>query len=325
MNEMRKFSHEMFKSQNAQETYASLLHMHIGVCASALSHLNREERDIMSGESKSILGGWWLRTIEIETETFLRSNSFDFEAVPEDYLISPPSNLNSIESNWKIITAVLKQGSSRNRKLVNLIEQLKSQIYPKIEHYIGQANIVLRRQLRLKMKHYSLETANEKFALYRNDPMFWEKPDCVDAVEKLLADIAYLLRMKQLEEQRDPAEHHVVPISGLVYAAIARVGESMASCVLTLAENEVRTVLEVWGQEASNQQQHFKRESGRASLQNAAIRHVKSDTKRAQQRDEQERRKEQADEEARSPHSPKRVTRKSKARTSVDLAVIHSH
>jgi len=62
-------------------------------------------------------------------------------------------------------------------------------------------------------------------------------PAIVERVENVLGELAYVQKMKQLENSSEKtSEKDVVPITGLIVGRIARM------------ENELQTVLEVWGQ-----------------------------------------------------------------------------
>lgn len=140
--------------------------------------------------------------------------------------------MDRIRTNLAIVSQVLEEEHLRP-----FIETLKALIYPRIHTYITQAHTVLQLQLRIPTLTYSLETACTKFAQKQNDPSFWDPPDLMDWVEKLIGDIEYLQAMMELEEKPIEGLGHIVPVSGLVLGCFLRV------------ENELRTVLEVWSED----------------------------------------------------------------------------
>lgn len=185
----------------------------------------------------------------------MASQKFDFAAVPDNYLTVPPQDMDQIRINLAIVSHVLEE-----EQLRPFIETLKALIYPRIHTYIAQAHTVLQLQLRIPTLTYSLENACTKFAHKQNDPSFWDPPDLMDWVEKLIGDIEYLQAMIELEEKPIEGLGHIVPVSGLVLGCFLRV------------ENELRTVLEVWSEDGLAGDQAVKQQlTGRCSSQREAL------------------------------------------------------
>ncbi|EFA81775.1 hypothetical protein PPL_05770 [Heterostelium album PN500] len=113
---------------------------------------------------------------------------------------------------------------------VNLIKELREEIYPIIDNFIKKAHIVL-------CEHFNIDIA--EFNVEKVSAMLAETRDATDPqitvwIEDMLSDLGYLSEMKRLEDSKTEKSLHIVPIGGLVMGTFARL------------ENELNTVVELW-------------------------------------------------------------------------------
>eukprot|EP01132_Coremiostelium_polycephalum_P000791 gene791-983_t len=122
-----------------------------------------------------------------------------------------------------------------SNKLINspmqLIKELKEEIYPIINDFIKKAQIVLCEQFDLPLVEFSLSKASECLQSSRSNL----DPQVVIWIEDMLCDLEYLNEMQRLEDVKNEKVMHIVPIGGLVMNTFARL------------ENELNTVVELWG------------------------------------------------------------------------------
>ena len=109
----------------------------------------------------------------------------------------------------------------------------KETIYPEIDKFISCAQIVLAEQLGLDYRIFCLEEAEAKFV----EGKATMDAEVVDWIGDMLQDIRYLLTMKQLESPQEGQEKtlDIVPVTGLIVGRFYRI------------ENELRTVVDHWG------------------------------------------------------------------------------
>jgi len=170
----------------------------------------------LSGLKKQHLVEWWLKLIEDSTNEYLTTLGFDFEALPYDYLDTPPKEPRKVVSNLQIISSLIHPSDSRVR--IGLVEHLKALVYVKINEFLRVADHVL-----------------------------GEADSHGDSHKSLQQDIEYLLQMKSHDDSffREYAESSqattrvgtvsdVVPVAGLVYSSLHR------------HHNELKTVREHW-------------------------------------------------------------------------------
>lgn len=135
-----------------------------------------------------------------------------------------------------------------------LITRLKETIYPEIEKFITNAQIVLAEQFGMDYKNFSLEEAEAKFVGEKGNM----DPEVLDWISDMFQDIRYLLEMKQLESPQVGQEKilDIVPVTGLIVNRFYR------------TENELRTVVEHWGDsfpaEESSGEEKEKEDGGRS-------------------------------------------------------------
>ncbi|EGC30109.1 hypothetical protein DICPUDRAFT_99631, partial [Dictyostelium purpureum] len=121
------------------------------------------------------------------------------------------------------------QKETLNFSPVELIEQLKSEIYPIIDDFIKRSHAVFCDILNVD----NLNDNNSiKDLLNERKPSM--KSNLFSQLEDLLSDLEYLEEMKRLEANPEATSFHIVPISGLVIGFFARI------------ENELKTIIELY-------------------------------------------------------------------------------
>ncbi|KAL6041980.1 Helicase ATP-binding domain-containing protein [Balamuthia mandrillaris] len=204
---------------------------HLRCCEEALEHLQLEKRLLMNGTTKDLTTEWWLTLIKDECDKFLVRRGFNFDATAYDYIADPPSDPRAVLDNLKLIKEILNPNEDKHN-VQKLIKRLKEQIYPKIDLFINNAQIVLAEQFRMDYDNFSLEEAEAKF---HNEK---DKLEDVSRnwIEDMLKDIQYLKEMKRLEKPQNCKEKilDIVPVTGLIVGRFYRL------------ENELRTVIEQW-------------------------------------------------------------------------------
>ncbi|ELR23336.1 uncharacterized protein ACA1_069200 [Acanthamoeba castellanii str. Neff] len=202
---------------------------HISSCEEALQHLQLEKRELMNGTTKDKTTEWWLSLIKDECDKFLERRGYNPDVVPANYLEEPPNS----------IQAILNPNEDKHQ-VQRLIKRLKSEIYPQIDRFISNAEIVLAEQFNIPYETFALEEAELKFAAERETL----GAEVRDWIEDMLKDILYLRQMKRLEKPQNRKEKilDIVPVTGLIVGRFYRL------------ENELRTVLDVWGDYFSEQE-----------------------------------------------------------------------
>jgi len=201
----------------------------------------------LDGSVKEKVSMWWLNLIQTRVDHFLTELKFDFSAVPQNYLMSPPNSIAVVRNNLTLIEACLNPIEDKHN-LVQLIVELKIQIYAVIDDFIDEALIVLSDTLRILEDSRTSKAGGpiELFTVWdlsmvnKKLEALAEMSDQADGMwhtlEALSKDVRYLYRMKELEDSSVATERlmDAVPVTGLILARL---------CTL---ENELRTVLEVW-------------------------------------------------------------------------------
>jgi hypothetical protein len=97
---------------------------YVGFCDSALGQLRLDKRDLLSGIQKQAMTEWWLELIESRVDEFLKSVGYHFAAVPDDYIGTPPSNIDHVEENLHLVSNILDP-SDDVYQVKAFIEELK--------------------------------------------------------------------------------------------------------------------------------------------------------------------------------------------------------
>ena len=229
----------------------SRIQQFIGISSYALQEINIEYQQCFSGNKKLQLAEWWMDLIRNRVKQLLEDNSYNFTAVNENYIDSPPEDLPAVRFNLNLIKKILNPSNDEFKIVQRLIEPLKLEIYPKLDEFKQKLVIILLSQsfcVSKNVEEFKLETykslLESSFAAQAIDKAKY------DRLRAICKDIEYLDDMKQLEANflNSPGAGNklaltdVVPISGLVMNYFHRM------------EMELKTVLEIWeGQ--SNQQQ----------------------------------------------------------------------
>ena len=153
----------------------------------------------------------------------------------------------------------------KNKSLSEMIETIKSTIYPEIEKYIVKTVRVIKHLLQIDP--LACENNDVKFIsnVYEKEKEKLENQNREDVfifyfyfyyfffifilfffifilkkVGNRIKDLEYLLEMKRLEDNLLEKQLHIVPVSGLCYGRIVR------------KENELKTVIEIWRYKMEN-------------------------------------------------------------------------
>lgn len=211
----------------------------LGTCEQALQHLQLEKRELMNGTTKDKTTEWWLSLIKDECDKFLDKRGYNNDVVPQDYLEQPPTNIQAVRDNLQLIKEILNPNEDKHQ-VQRLIKNLKVQIYPEIDRFISNAQIVLAEQFNMDYDNFSLDAAEAKF----NSEKSTLSAEVREWIEDMFKDIHYLRQMKRLEKPQNCKEKilDIVPVTGLIVGRFYRL------------ENELRTVLDVWSDHFAEQE-----------------------------------------------------------------------
>ena len=196
----------------------------LNYCTQVLKYLDSQKQLVVNGTKKQEITSWWLKEIKTKVKEFLEGIDYNFSAVGYDYIERPPDDLNEVRKNLVKIEKILSYHTNNDIYNVNnLLDEMKSLIYPKIDLFIKNAQTTICDKLSIWIENFSVDYC---LSLIKD-----EDSDLID----LLKDIEYLEKIKAYEIN-SPTEKdlNVVPISGLVMGNFYRL------------ENELKTVLEVW-------------------------------------------------------------------------------
>jgi len=218
---------------------------YIGICSYGLDQLRIEIKQCYNGSKKIQLSEWWMDLIRGNVKGLLRENNYDFTAINIDYIDTPPKDLAAIHSNLELIREILNVKFDVKFKIVdNLVNPLKSQIYPKLEEFKLGLIVVLMIQpfynssddvIDFNIDLYERILSDAEVSNTHNLP-----PSRFQELHSIIQDVRYIEQMKILEthfsSEKASSIHvsDVVPISGLVMNYFHRM------------EVELSTVLELW-------------------------------------------------------------------------------
>jgi hypothetical protein len=212
------------------------LEHYISFCSAALAMADELKLQILDGTQKKKITEWWLRLIHKRQDMFLSTLGYDFTAVPRNYIETPPESIEAVQNNLRIVREILNVKQDIHNAQQLLVEQLKNEIYPKIDEYIRNAQCAVADALG--------ESTTDRLPLPYATKLFQSRarkmqPSEANRIESLLKDVEYLQKIQEMENPEAQAAQQargldVVPISGLVMSGIHRM------------ENVLKTVLEVW-------------------------------------------------------------------------------
>ena len=109
----------------------------------------------LSGQKKQRLVEWWLKLVEDRCNKYLEKVQYDFEAVPYDYLDTPPKNPAQVSNNLQIITSLIHPSNGTVQR--ELVEPLRWQIYEKIDEFLRVSHRILQISENHSENHHSLK------------------------------------------------------------------------------------------------------------------------------------------------------------------------
>eukprot|EP01088_Endostelium_zonatum_P011885 TRINITY_DN2603_c0_g1_i1.p1 TRINITY_DN2603_c0_g1~~TRINITY_DN2603_c0_g1_i1.p1 ORF type:complete len:902 (-),score=251.77 TRINITY_DN2603_c0_g1_i1:112-2817(-) len=230
------------------------------------------KKNVLEGTKKKDLSEWWLTLIKDECDKFLERRGFVMDAIGANYLEIPPENPAAIKANVGLIKEILDPKRDVHGVKKNLIERLKDTIYPEIDRYVGDVEIVLAEELDWEdwwEEKYNTATTpkfnnnnntnntgssnnsssgsssgNGKEMDMDEARARWEervktgkwKKKKEEEIDEMIKDIEYLKEMKRLEKKENSNEKilNIVPVTGLIVGRFYRL------------DNELRTCIEVW-------------------------------------------------------------------------------
>ena len=232
------------------------LEHYISYCTAALATRDELKMRLLDGTHKKQITEWWLRLIHKRQDQFLAALGYDFTAIPRNYIESPPTSIEAVQNNLRIIREILNVKEDIHNAQKLLVAELKNEIYPKIDEYVRNAECAIADALGesaplgptsedLVGPNSSSTAADQRVQrrqyLFKLFAQRARKMNPAEAsrLESLIKDIGYLCQIQEMENAPPPGPDQprrldVVPISGLVMSGIHR------------TENVLRTVLEVW-------------------------------------------------------------------------------
>ena len=250
-----KFPPDLFvlhSTENLQESFAAIdvnkilfdrINRYIQYCNGAIEQIELKKNQVVNGIQKREITTWWLSVINVRVENFLQEKNYDFKAVKYNYIEQAPDDILIVRNNLRLIQEILDKNADIHN-IHQLIAELKSIIYPKIDLFIENATATICEKLQIQKSEFTLELGFAELKKQKeNAKILQEIPATTDEdyfykIECLLKDIQYLFIIKKMEE--DPGaltvedQLNIVPISGLIMNCFYRL------------ENELKTVLEVW-------------------------------------------------------------------------------
>ena len=203
-----------------------------GNCSGCLDQLKLDRRDILSGKTKNELVEWWLSEVNSKTiELLISSFSYKENALPDDYIQVPPSDMKIVKQNLDSL-----ENCKKSNEFMELIEKLKNIIYPQIDLFLKNAKAVLSIQLELDVRSFDVSAVSQTFQ-ERYKELKNSDSSLTTWIEDSIEDIRYLIEMKKMEDENYVTNNpnpHIVPVSGLALGTIARL------------ENEYKTAIELW-------------------------------------------------------------------------------
>eukprot|EP00005_Dracoamoeba_jomungandri_P000454 CAMPEP_0174250384 /NCGR_PEP_ID=MMETSP0439-20130205/574_1 /TAXON_ID=0 /ORGANISM="Stereomyxa ramosa, Strain Chinc5" /LENGTH=847 /DNA_ID=CAMNT_0015330435 /DNA_START=177 /DNA_END=2720 /DNA_ORIENTATION=+ len=127
----------------------------------ALERIYLKKKHLMDGTTKNFTTEWWLGRIRQEVDKFLEQRGYNAGAVPCDYLETPPEDYYAVRYNYKLIQQILDPADKKHQ-VKTLIKSLTDEIYPEIDRFIGNAQIVLSDQFGLDHESFDIAVIRQK-------------------------------------------------------------------------------------------------------------------------------------------------------------------
>ncbi len=141
-------------------------------------NLLEKVKDIADGSRKKKVTDWWLQYIGQTTISFLEGLGFRNDVLPNDYLDTPPIDMQGVLSNLVLLKRLLSGDLHAN--LVEFVEQTAVVVYEELDHFISDLEIALENNWS-KLGISVRLTGNQ--------------------VEMISSDLEYLKEMKQMDEE----------------------------------------------------------------------------------------------------------------------------
>jgi Ankyrin repeats (3 copies) len=205
----------------------------------AMRSLEARALEALDGTQKAEVTDAWLGMIDGEVAEFLRARGFRADAIPDDYIQRPPSDLAVVERQHELISEMLDPNKDLHG-VKQFVVQLRGQIYELIDSFQHDLHAVLRYQLRVDAQH-SFDLARAHLILDNLGTDGIIDPSLLTLCVQAIGDLEYIEMMRAMEADfasaTKPKGLHlstVVPISGLILAKFH------------IIEQEFNTVLDVW-------------------------------------------------------------------------------
>lgn len=207
-------------------------------CQASVDKLHAELSDVRSGVRKKKVTEWYLALIRESVNDFLTAKGFDHSAVPQDYIETAPASIEAVQRNLAIVRGLLSSGRDSTTELGILTARVCGTIYPELDLLAENMRFVVAKELGLALDSptFAVDAAAQIATLDAKDQR-------VKLCKDLLKDLDYLQTMHALETTTARANMDVVPVSGLIVGRFTRF------------ENELQTVLGIWGPRFEAQRQ----------------------------------------------------------------------
>eukprot|EP01103_Thecamoeba_quadrilineata_P000113 TRINITY_DN1008_c0_g2_i1.p1 TRINITY_DN1008_c0_g2~~TRINITY_DN1008_c0_g2_i1.p1 ORF type:complete len:833 (+),score=198.07 TRINITY_DN1008_c0_g2_i1:387-2885(+) len=270
--ECQKFWRSIDTSQTFVPNLEEVVHKSFVGCASvllremtsrlvmSLEFLNIEREMLLSGRRKRELTDWWLGLVDSAVRGFLVARGFDFNVVPANYCDEPPSSLEAVHSNLRIVqnvillasTAVVNGGINTVR---NFVSRLAHDIYVRIDEFVRNVRALVCELAGVDLSELPLgppaSSASDSFkseastaSMLQN--VLKQKKERIQKetrvqIKELMRDYEYIVEMKRLEIDAEDVNgggklqlSTAVPVRGLIFGSFVRL------------EKELNTVVEIW-------------------------------------------------------------------------------
>jgi hypothetical protein len=189
--------------------------------------------DLFDGTRKRQVSDWWLHHIEEQVTIFLQSRGFNFEAIPDQYLDVPPSDLDAIMRNLNIVSSLL-QGKSEfdphlEQDMDDFLERTVSNVYVEVEKFSSDLHFAI--GCNWESLNLDLVPTDRQGRCMKDDYEYLQKMKEMDEAIRER-------RMKKEKEGKRAMMSDVVPIGGLVMARFH------------ILECELRSILMKWKRRA---------------------------------------------------------------------------
>ena len=235
INQIQKYHY----SDIARDTFSCYL----GNCEYVLDHLREEQQSHLDGSTKQKLTSWWLSKIYQSVMEYLERLGYLSSAIPDDYIANPPSNIQDIRSNLKIITEVLNTKEDIHG-IQSFLQQLTNEIYVKVDEFIMNAYYSISPYVFVPPEVNSPKSISELKDSINHLIIYDDLADELkENIMSVMKDLDYLLEMKDMDEitvnnntNNGLILSKVVPIKGLILGSFYR-KENVLKTILELFDN----------------------------------------------------------------------------------------